>query len=444
MAPQAPQFADLFTHTHHVLRAVLEACEPGQLVRANLSSLPAGPVHLIAFGKASVHMCIAAGQALGERIRFGICTSAQAARGKPAGFPATVGLLHADHPLPTSANVEAAEAVRFVVSEFASSARRGEQGALLALISGGGSSHLTLPALGLGLDDLRKLTSALLKRTATIGEINSVRKHLEQLKGGRLAALAAPGRVLALVLSDVVGDEVHAVASGPLAPDPTTYGQALGVLKRYDLLDEAPRLSDYLERGRDGELEETPKPGHPAFATVENRIIGGNDYAVLAASAAAEALGFRVVRAGCRTTGVSREVGAAMAREALELRRQGERGAAVILGGETTVDVRGKGAGGRNQELALAAALELSGTGGVAVLAFATDGMDGPTDAAGAVVTGETVPEARRQGLAPRERLDDNDAYSVLARLDGVGFHSLFKTGPTGTNVNDIAMALVY
>ncbi len=435
----------MYTHAHDILSSVLSACEPGALVTSALADLPPDPaVHLVAIGKASVRMGIAAGAVLGERIRFGICTSGQARSGKPTGFPATVGLMHADHPLPTAENIEAAEAVRFAVSEFGAAARRGENVLLLALISGGGSAHLALPAQGLELEHLRALTKGLLTKSVTIHEINTVRKHGEQLKGGRLAALAAPGKVLALVLSDVVGDALDVVASGPFAPDATTFGQALSVLRRYELAEEHWQVADHFERGRDGEHPETPKAGDPAFANVEHRVIGNNDYAVLSACAAAERLGFRVVRAGCRTTGQSRDVGAALAQELKELRHCGERGVAVVVGGETTVDVRGKGVGGRNQELALAAAIELSGTDQAAVIAFATDGVDGPTDAAGAIVSGSTVVDASRLGLSAPAHLMNNDAYGLLARLEAHGPQTLFKTGPTGTNVNDIAVALAY
>lgn len=445
MPASTPDFADLYTHAHDVLSSVLAACEPGALVAGALAELPTDrAVHLVAIGKASVRMCVAAHEGLGERIRFGICTSAQARLGKPAVFPPTVGLMQAEHPVPTAENMDAAEAVRFAVSEFGEAARRGDAVQLLALISGGGSAHLTLPAAGLDLPTIQALTQGLLRSAATIQEINTVRKHCEQLKGGRLATLAAPGPVTALVLSDVVGDDISAVASGPLAPDPTTYSQALAILKKHGLTEEHWAVADYLERGRDGEHPETPKPGDPVFARVEHRVIGGNDYAVLSASAAAERLGFRVVRAGCRTTGISREVGAALAREIRDLRQQGERGVAVVIGGETTVKVTGTGAGGRNQELALAAAIELAGLDRVAVLSFATDGVDGPTDAAGSIVTGQTVVEASRLGLSAPAHLENNDAYGLLARVERSGPQCLFKTGPTGTNVNDIAVALAY
>ncbi|NBD36716.1 MAG: DUF4147 domain-containing protein, partial [Chloroflexi bacterium] len=285
-------------------------------------------------------------------------------------------------------------------------------------------------------------TSQLLRAGATIDEINAVRKHLSQLKGGQLARRAAPAPVVALILSDVVGDPLDVIASGPTAPDPTTFAEAQAVLARYELHERIPTtVRETLAEGAGGELPETPKPGDPLFERVRNLIIGSNRMAAQAAVATAERLGYRALLLSTFIEGEAREIGRVAAGLVKGIRAYGDPlspPACLVWGGETTVTVRGDGRGGRNQELALAAALALEGQPAWAIMALATDGADGPTDAAGAIVDGETIPRARAQGWAPHAALAENNAYPLL---DAAG--ALMNIGPTGTNVNDLLVILV-
>lgn len=442
---ERPLFEHHHEHAEAIVHAVLTAVEPRSLTRRALAQVepPEGPVSLIAFGKASVKMTMAAAEHVADRIRFGIVAAVPTAP-RPAGFPPTVGLLPADHPLPTDLNVEAASAIRFVAADFGRTRQQGVPGHLMVLISGGGSAHLTLPAEGLTLSDLRTLTDALLRSGASIAEINCVRKHCEQLKGGRLAQLASPGPVSVFVLSDVVGDALDVVASGPCAPDPTTYADALAVLELYQLRREAPRVWQHLEDGRDGVHPETPKPDEEALAHVQSRVVANNDHAVRAAVAACEMLGFHVARSATRQTQAVHAAVTELAGEIRQIKKAGPRPAAVVLGGEMTVPVRGQGVGGRNQELALALACELDAVTNVAILAFATDGIDGPTDAAGAVVCGRLAGAAGAMGLDPRAALRNNDSHTFFLMMDAHGHRTLIRTGPTGTNVNDVVVAMIY
>jgi len=332
-----------------------------------------------------------------------------------------VTLLEAGHPLPDANSVRGAEAITEIAR------RAGAHDLVLCLLSGGGSALLTLPVVEMSLEDIQALTDDLLRSGATIQELNTVRKHLSQIAGGHLARLAAPAVLVTLVLSDVIGDPLDVIASGPTVPDPTTVAEAQAVLARRGV-------------GRSLPLRETPKPGDPAFARVEHVIIGSNRLAALAALERARALGYRSLLLGTYLEGEAREVGRVAAALAKGVLAHGDPlgpPACLVWGGETTVTVRGTGRGGRNQELALGAALALDGWQGVLVMALATDGSDGPTDAAGAIATGETLARARALGLDPHAALAENDSYTFFAALD-----DLLRTGPTGTNVNDLLFIL--
>ena len=356
-----------------------------------------------------------------------------------------MGSLPADHPLPTGANLEAAEAIRFTVTDFSECSGEGFMSTLLVLISGGGSAHLTLPSPGVTLEDIRRVTTALLRSGATINNLNCVRKHCEQLKGGRLAQLAFPGRVRAFVLSDVVGDALDAIASGPCAPDPCTYKDALNVLEQAGLAGDRAHAAilTHLERGIAGNAPETPKRGEHWFDNVTHTVIGNHETALAAAADVLSRMGFAVDKRS-RVEGEAATVAAELVHRARQLHRQTGKPCAVIFAGETTVHVRGTGYGGRNQELALAAALELATVENAAVCTFATDGADGTTGNAGAVVTNQTCRMATMLGLEPEAMLKNNDSATFFARLDLSGAGSVIKTDPTGTNVNDIAVALMY
>ncbi|MGQ0629054.1 MAG: glycerate kinase type-2 family protein [Phycisphaerales bacterium] len=443
-----PAFVNHREHADAVITAVLQAAAPRRLMQAAFERvpLPPGPVHVLAFGKAAVQMTVAAGAHLGDRIRFGMATHVAGTPARPPGFPTVVGSMPADHPLPTKANVEASEAIKFIAGDYAACCGEGNIGSLCVLVSGGGSAHLTLPASGLSLDDLRHAAGALLRTGATINELNCLRKHCEQLKGGRLARLAFPGRVCVYVLSDVVGDPLDVIASGPCAPDPTTYADALKVAERFGLLEtsEHETLVRHLEAGRSGALDETPKPGDPVFDRVEHTIIGNHLTGVAAAKDALRMIGFTVVEARAEVQGEAREVGRALVEHAVNLRKQAGKPVAVVFGGETTVSVKGTGYGGRNQELALAAAIELASADEAAVLAFASDGADGTTGNAGAVITHQTVRLATLMKMEPEAMLENNDSATFFARLDLGGAGSIIKTDPTGTNVNDVSVAMLY
>jgi len=307
---------------------------------------------------------------------------------------------------------------------------------VLCLISGGGSALLALPAAGLSLADKQAINRALLKSGAGIAEINCVRKHLSAIKGGRLAAAAAPARVVALIISDVPGDDPATIASGPTSLDPTTSADALAILRRY-AIDAPAHVLAHLASA----ASETPKPGDPRLANVANVVVAAPRLSLAAAAAAARAAGVTPLDLGDAIEGEAREVGKAFAGIALSAARRGmpARGPCVLLsGGETTVTVRGKGRGGRNSELLLGLALGLDGAPGIWALAGDTDGIDGSEDNAGAIVAPDTLARAVALGLAPRARLDDNDAYSVFAALG-----DLVVTGPTLTNVNDFRAILI-
>jgi hydroxypyruvate reductase len=380
----------------------------------------------LAIGKAWQPMAHGLEQRLGPPSASGLAIG-------PVGVDPLEGweCLHADHPLPTPRNLVAAQRVLEWIQRLSPS------DALLVLLSGGASAMLCLPRPPLTLADLVAVTDALLRAGAPIEELNAVRKHAEVLKGGGLAAACPAGRIVTLILSDVLGDRLDVIGSGPTAPDPTTFTDALAVLDRRGALDAAPALTALLRRGVAGREPETVKPGDPLWLRVENIVIGNNRLALDAACAEAAARGYVIAERREMVQGDAADAGRTLARAALGLRAR--RPACIAWGGETTVTVgAATGRGGRNQELALAAALALEGQPGVTILSLATDGRDGPTDAAGAIVDGDTARQIRAAGLDPADALRRHDSYTAL---DAAG--ALLRTGPTGTNVNDIMLALI-
>jgi glycerate 2-kinase len=392
-------------------------------------------VVVVGAGKASAAMARAAEDVLGERITAGLVATARGAVESSGGAPSRILVREAGHPFPDASGERAAREMLGLVRGL-------EAGDLvLCLLSGGGSALLPLPRDGLSLDDVAQTTSTLLRSGATILEMNTVRRHLSAIAGGRLARAAAPARIATLAISDVVGSPPDAIASGPTVPDPSTYADALAVLDRYDIADRVPAAArQELERGREGAIAETPKPGDPAFRSAAFTIVADNLTAARAACAAARAAGFHTALLSTYLEGEARQVGPVLAAVARQIVATGDPvrcPACVVSGGETTVTVTGAGRGGRNQELAVAAAAALEGLRNVLLVGFATDGRDGPTDAAGAAVDGTTFARARRAGLDPAGYLRDNDAYPLL---DATG--DLIRTGPTGTNVADLALVL--
>jgi glycerate 2-kinase len=435
-----------------ILAAAIAAVEPGAAVHRFLrregETLVAGDVAydlrafdrvwIIGAGKAGAPMAVAAAGIVGERLTGGIVIVKEGhlTADHVAALQPQVELLEAGHPLPDARGVAAGERIATLLTQL------GERDLVLALISGGGSALLTRPAPGIRLNDLQRLTEVLLACGASINEINTLRRHLDTLKGGGLARLAAPATVITLVLSDVVGDPLDVIASGPTVADPTTFANALNVLERYNVLDQTPvAIRRRLESGVRGEIAETPKPGDPALTRVGNLIIGSNRLAVEAALAAAQREGFNALILTTFLQGEARVVGrvlAAIAREIADNNRPIGRPACVIAGGETTVTLRGDGRGGRNQELALAAVADLAAAPGALLVALATDGGDGPTDAAGAVVSTTTYQRARDLGLDVAAALARNDSYPFF---DALG--DLLRPGSTHTNVNDLALVVV-
>ncbi len=394
-------------------------------------------VILIGFGKAAVPMAKAAIEGLPREIPLKGIVLTKYGHAKEASFPATVKVAEAGHPLPDEAGEDAArEILRLVEQADAKSL-------ILALISGGGSALLVVPPDGITLADKQKVTELLLKNGASIDELNIVRKHISRVKGGQLAKAAHPAHCVSLILSDVIDDRLDVIASGPTAADPSTYGDALAVLEKYHLIGEVSEgVTEHLRAGSLGAVPDTPKPDDPIFGDVENIIVANNVKAMHAALSKAEEFGVVALAPAGNIKGEARTIGERFARAAISTKRRleapGRPGMCFIYGGETTVTVKGDGMGGRNTEMALAVALAISGTDGITFLAGGTDGTDGPTDAAGAIVDGGTIPSARAQGLDPEEYLNRNDSYNFFRRTG-----ELLVTGPTGTNVMDLYIALI-
>ncbi len=388
-------------------------------------------VFVVGGGKAAAAMAAEMEEILGERIVDGV-VSVKYGHTVPT---TRIRVREAGHPLPDAAGTTAAEEV------LALARRASEQDLVFVLISGGGSALLTAPASGLTLDDKLVVTRLLLEAGAPIGELNTVRKHLSRIKGGHLARALAPARSIALILSDVLGNSLDVIASGPTVPDPTTFADALEILRRRDILVVVPEaVRAYLEAGRAGRVPETPKPGDSVFALTRAVIIGDITQALGTAEQVARERGFNTVVLSAAVEGEAREVGAALGRRAKEAHqgRYGPLPVCLLQGGETTVTVRGPGKGGRNQEVVLGAAREIAGLPNALILSAGTDGTDGPTDAAGAVADGTTIERARARGLDAHDALARNDAYPFFAALG-----DLLITGPTLTNVNDLMLALV-
>jgi glycerate 2-kinase len=386
---------------------------------------------LIGAGKASAAMAAAMELLLGDRIAGGrICVK------YGHGAPLThCQLFEAGHPVPDASGVRAAEATLYLVSQA------GQRDLIIGLISGGGSALLPLPQPGLNLADKQETTRLLLACGASIHEVNAIRKHLSAIKGGRLAQAAAPARIISLLLSDVVGDDLDVIASGPTVPDRSTFTDCRKILERYDLTGKIPAsVSELIAGGMRGDLAETPGADDPAFKRVANIVVGSNRDALAAAQEKAAALGYRPLVLTSRLEGEAREVARFLVQILTEVHHSGQPMAppgCLLSAGETTVTLRGSGKGGRNTEMALAAAIHLDGATECILLSGGTDGSDGPTDAAGAIVDGQSVRRAAEMALDAATALANNDSYSVLAATG-----DLLITGPTRTNVMDLQIGL--
>ncbi len=413
-----------------IARAAIEAVDPSSLIQRALTPetgvrIGGGPIRMIAAGKASVRMARAFLAAREWRLASGCIIGVDAG----SEWPACIVRHPAGHPVPTEASVAAGlaalETARLV----------GPNETLVVLLSGGASAMMAVPADGLSLEAKQATTSRLLVHGAGIRDLNAVRKHLSRIKGGRLAAAAA-GRAFTMIISDVVGDDLSVIGSGPTVADPTTYHDALAVLDSCGGRGSYPREAvRVLERGAAGELPETPKPGEPALQGSTTMIVGAARHAVAGARLEAERRGYHVYLRATPIVGEARQAAHEHARVLADVAARAVRPLCVISSGETTVKVLGSGTGGRNQEFALALAATLRQFGpGSAAVSIGTDGIDGPTDAAGALVDETTLDRARAAGLGdPGAYLENNDSYRFFQALG-----DLIVTGPTGTNVGDI------
>lgn len=389
-------------------------------------------VYVIGAGKASAAMAQAVEELLGERLKSGVVNVKYGYT-----FPLSkIKVNEAGHPVPDEAGFHGTEEIIQLLKKTE------EKDLVLFLISGGGSALLPYPVKGLTLEDMQTVTQCLLEVGACIHEINAVRKHLSRVKGGRLAKLARPSTLISLMLSDVIGDDLDTIASGPTVPDESTFDDCLKVLEKYQMRERIPvSVVEFLEKGARGKVEETPKASDPAFQRTQNLVIASNILAVQAAKKKAEELGYNSLVLSTFVEGETKEVArvhGAIAQEILQTGNPVPRPACVISGGETTVTVRGKGLGGRNQEFVLAAAIDIDGLENVVILSGGTDGTDGPTDAAGAIADGTTKNRALEKGMIAEEYLQENDSYHFFEPLG-----DLLITGPTHTNVMDMRLVMV-
>ena len=392
---------------------------------------------VVGAGKASAQMARAAEELLGDRISDGLII---VKHGHTAALE-RIRQIEAGHPVPDEAGMRGTREIIKLLNGL------DEQTLVLCLFSGGGSALLVSPVEGITLSDKQAVTNVLLRAGATIQELNAVSKHLSAVKGGRLAETAFPATLITLMLSDVIGDQLDVIASGPTVPDSTSFRDALDVIHKYSLEQKIPgSVFSLLHLGVAGMIPETPKSGAAFFQRTRNTIVGSIQQSLEAALKRAAELGYQSEIIASGLCGEARDAARMLARTALRARdalKPGEQ-RCLLSGGETVVTVRGNGTGGRNQELALAFALEISGEQGITMLSAGTDGTDGPTDAAGAMVDGDTPGIARSFGLDPAAYLENNDSYTFFRRLDdrsGERYH--LKTGPTGTNVMDIQILLI-
>lgn len=429
-----------------IFRASLEAADPRKAILRAISldgdRLVAATtrydlrkfrsVRVVGAGKASATMARAVESLLGRRVSGGLINTkyGHLARLK------RISLNEAGHPVPDQSGIEGTRRIAALLESC------GEEDLVIALISGGASALLPLPAAPVTLEEKQATTKQLLACGATINEINSVRKHISAIKGGQMARLAAPATLLALLLSDVIGDPLDVIGSGPAAPDASTFETAWSVLEQYGIAGGVPAsVRKRIEAGMRGDVEETPKPDDKCFRRTQNLVVGSNRLAVDAAVVRAKALGYRPLVLSTFIEGETRDIAmmhSAIAREALVSGRPAKPPLCLISGGETTVTLKGNGLGGRNQEFALAAALALEGLPDIVAFSGGTDGTDGPTDAAGAIADGTTVSRAQGKGMNPATALANNDSYRFFEALG-----DLVKTGPTGTNVMDVRLFLV-
>ncbi len=389
-------------------------------------------IYVAGTGKASAAMAVNLEKILGTRINQGLINVKYGHSQKLK----RIRVQEAGHPLPDEKGLEGAREMGEMLGHLTA------KDLVIFLVSGGGSALLPLPVEGVSLAEKQATTNQLLSCGATIQEINTLRKHLSRIKGGGLARIVYPATLVSLILSDVIGDPLDAIASGPTVPDPTTYEDCARILNKYELWEKIPpSVAGHIREGMEGKKEETLKAGDPAFSNVYNLVVGNNLLAMKAAKKAAQALGYRTLLLSSLVEGETREIAKAHAAIAKEVLLSGNPiapPACILSGGETTVTLKGKGKGGRNQEFAPAAAVEIAGWEEILMMSAGTDGTDGPTDAAGAFADGKTVNRAKTMGLDPWSFLKENDSYTFFQKIG-----DLLTTGPTGTNVMDLRIMLI-
>jgi glycerate 2-kinase len=435
-----------FREAEAIFRAGLTAADPGELVKKELRlagrDLVVGEelysldrvqsIYLLGAGKAAGRMARGAEAVLGPRITGGMIILPHGTPPDHRGAEFRFGA----HPIPDQSGVQATEDLLEIVG------RAGEDDLVIMLLSGGGSALLTAPPVGISLEGLRIISRVLLKCGASIGELNTIRKHLSRIKGGGLARFLYPTQVVTLILSDVVGDDPAVIASGPTAPDPTTFRNCLDILDRYGIRDLVPsRIRERLVRGRGGMIPETPDGSDPIFRNVRNIVIGNNRIALMGAAEKSRELGYNPVILSDRVTGDTRRSAqshCALAAAIISPPGEKRKPLCLLSGGETTVVVKGSGQGGRNTEFVLACSREIAGRKGITILSGGTDGIDGETPSAGAFCDGTTLARGEELSLDAEDFLDRNDSYTYFQALGDI-----FITGPTGTNVMDIRIILL-
>lgn len=389
-------------------------------------------VLVVGTGKAGFPMAKAVEEILKERISAGIVI----VKSGYGGRLSRVQIKEASHPIPDENGVKGAKKIASLVEETE------ENDLVICIISGGGSALLTAPVEGISLEEKQKVTQILLRCGASIQEINCIRKHLSSLKGGQLARKAYPAHLHALILSDVIGDRLDTIASGPTVPDESSFQECERIIRKYEIKTHLPgSVIKRIEDGIKGSIEETPKPGEKIFNKTWQSIIGSNILALQAAKQKAVNLGYNSLILSSFVQGETREVAevhAAICQEILSSHNPLSPPGCILSGGETTVTIKGDGLGGRNQEFSLAAAIQIKDLSGVLILSAGTDGTDGPTDAAGAFADGSTWEKGKKLGLDPQASLDNNDSYHFFEKLN-----DLFITGPTNTNVMDLRICLI-
>jgi glycerate-2-kinase len=432
---------EIFNKALQAVDPYFKVREHAEKIRVELLNGGFNKLFVIGFGKASYQMACAVEDVFTEEeisagiivIKYGHACMQGAGTGPQRGTLKKIKVFEAAHPVPDEKGLEAAREIIHLVQTA------DEKTLVLCLISGGGSALFASPCEGITLKEKQEVTDLLMRAGADINELNAVRKHISGVKGGRLAEMAFPATVISLLVSDVIGDYLDVIASGPTAPDTSTFSDALEIMDRYNLSDRvSSNVTAILQKGAKGEISDTPDKNSRVFDNVRNIILCSNQLALEAAKKCAQSQGYDADIISSTLTGEARTVGVQLAQQAKKIKAQIKKNQCCIYGGETTVTVTGKGKGGRNTEMALSFAREIEGIEGVTFLSAGTDGTDGPTDAAGAIVNGQTIAESKKLGLDSLSYLSNNDSYSFFDRTG-----SLVKTGPTGTNVMDIQVVLI-